>query len=323
MNYIETINWVNNLLSENKEWESRYKKYTININRKKKKHLEGRKKFRVVTPLYLYSSVSRISQYDLRFLGQSIANIKIKGEDVLISTDEKDKKNLKYFDVDIQLKNENWNSYKSRKFRSEFKNCTIKTGKSPEHKIESGLLSEFKSKNRFRKGLYNIRPVRLASTFFQMPTPLKASSGKEISYANQYGGGIDILARVKHKDNSVKLCVMELKDEYNKSEPPEKVMKQAVGYATFIANLLRSKSGNEWYNLFGFSGNVPKKITIDVSTVMPYPEIDKFKSFNNEPIEVLENTFIELYSLYFKETTEHNELYNYTFEGSLKDVMMK
>ena len=44
-----------------------------------------------------------------------------------------------------------------------------------------------------------------------MPTPLSASK-KDIKYV-RIGGGIDILARIKHKDNNVRLCVMELKDE--------------------------------------------------------------------------------------------------------------
>jgi len=327
MKYIKTVKFVNNLLLENNEWTSRYKGYSDTIIKNMQKYIDVRRKFQIKPPLYLYTSISKLidintPKFDLRFLGQSIATIKFKRDDIKITTTSKNSSNLRYFGINVTLRDEDWNGSKARKFRSEFNKCKSTTGHSKEHKIESGLLSEFYSKSKSKKSLSNIQPVLLANTFFQMATPLKASSNT-IDYSSAFGGGIDILARVKHKDNSVKICVMELKDENTNSEPPQKVMKQAVAYATFIANLLRSESGNEWYKIFGFSGNVPEILTIDVATVMPSLPNNELEHFNKERIKISENTFIELYSLYFTEKSKYIDGYNYEFKGSLKEEMMK
>ena len=328
MNFTKTVELVNKLLADNYEWITRYNGYSETILKNQQKYIDARKNFRIKTPFYLYTSISKllnvnVLNYDLRFLGQSVAFIKVKKDIISIKTDKhKDSSNSKFFGIDVPLRDEKWNSYKARKFRIEFNNCKSIKGHSNEHKIESGLLSEFHSKSRSKKSLSNIQPVLLANTFFQMATPLKASSS-EIVYSNSQGGGIDILARVKHKDNSVKICVMELKDEYTNSEPPQKVMNQAIAYATFIANLLRSKSGNGWYKIFGFSSNVPESLTIDVSIVMPLPDKAKFEDFRTKRIKILEDTYIKLYSLYFKEKSKYSDGYNYEFIGSLKEEMMK
>jgi hypothetical protein len=326
MNFAKTVEIVNNLLIDNGEWIIRYENYAEKITVNKLIHEAGRTKFRIFSPLYLYTNISNlllinVLNYDLRFLGQSIAKIKIKNGIVKITTNRiKDSSNLKYFGIDTPLRDENWDSYKGKKIRSEFKKCKSIKGHSNEHKIESGLLSEFHSKSKSQKSLSNIQPVLLANSFFQMATPIKASLS-EIIYSNDKGGGIDILSRVKHKNNSVRLCVMELKDEYSNSEPPQKVMNQAIAYATFIANLLRGS--NNWYEIFGFSGNVPEVLIIDVSNVLPYPKKGEPEDFNKERVEILENTYIELYSLYFKEKSKFIDGYNYEFSGSLKEEMMK
>ncbi len=328
MKFAKTVGIVNKLLIDNDEWIIRYENYAGKITVNKHIHEAGRKKFRIFSPLYLYTSISNllfinVLNYDLRFLGQSIAKIKIKNDVVKIKTDRiKDSSNLKYFGIDMPLLDENWDSNKANKFRIEFKKCKSIKGHSNEHKIESGLLSEFHSKSKSQKSLSNIQPVLLANSFFQMATPIKASLS-EIIYSNDKGGGIDILSRVKHKNHSVRLCVMELKDEYSNSEPSQKVMNQAIAYATFIANLLRGKSGNNWYEIFGFSGNVPEVLTIDVSIVLPYPKKGEPEDFNNERVEILENTYIELYSLYFKVKSKFIDGYNYEFTGSLKEEMMR
>jgi len=328
MDFINKVGITNKLLSDNIEWIRRYKNYAKKIAINQPLHEKARTKFRIFSPFYLYTSISNLLKdnvinYDLRFLGQSVAYIKVKQGVVKITTNtKKDSCNIKYFDIDIPLKAEKWNSYRASKFRSEFSRCISDKAHSQEHKIESALLSEFKRNDKSQKALYNIQPILLAGSFFQMATPIKASL-KEIQYAGIKGGGIDILARVRHKDNSVKLCVMELKDEYTKSEPPQKVMNQAVAYATFIANLLRSESGNNWYQLFGFTGDVPEVLTIDVSIVLPYPVKGEPEDFNKMRIEVLEDTFIELYSLYFKEKSKFIDGYNFEFTGSLREAMMK
>ena len=38
---------------------------------------------------------------------------------------------------------------------------------------------------------------------------------------------------------------------------------------SFLRELLRSESGQEWYKIFGYSGNIPDKLTIDVCIAAP------------------------------------------------------
>jgi hypothetical protein len=101
-------------------------------------------------------------------------------------------------------------------------------------------------------------------------------------------------------------------------------MEQAIAYATFIARLLRSDSGKEWYKIFGFTKDIPAELTIDVAIVMPYDENrkERFETEENEPIIVPidDNTSLKLYSLYF-ERNENGDLKE--FVGSLKDDMLE
>lgn len=327
MQYVEIVEITNSLLTKNMEWIARYAGYADKIINNQPVHINGISKFRVQTPLYLYTCIGNllnkdVLNYDLRFLGQSVAHIKIKNDNVIIHTHKFQRvANLKYFGIDISLDNEKWSSYKARKFRSSFNKCSSIQGRSNEHKIEAGLLDEFRKKNSLAKPLRKIQPVLLANCFFQMLTPLKASL-KSISYSANKGGGIDILAHIKHKNNSVRFCVMELKDEHNNAEPPQKVMAQAVVYATFIAHLLRSESGNKWYKLLGFMGDVPVELIVDVSIVMPLPQTGQCEDFSKERIEVLENTYLELYSLYFRNQSNPLGDISYEFEGTLMDEML-
>jgi hypothetical protein len=323
MDYQETVNAVNDLLTSNGEWEERYAGYTKKISKNKNSYEADRKKFHEWLPLYVYTNVGKLlvgtHEYDLRFFGQSVATIKVSGKEVLISTEGKEKSNLKYFRIENKLNDRDWIGTEAKEFRKAFKECKDSEAKSPEHHVENALLAEFRKRDKKRKKLCNIQPVRLSGMFFQMPTPLTASS-KDIKYATQYGGGIDILSRVKHLDNKTNLCVMEVKDENIGVEPPTKAMEQAVAYATFIARLLRSKSGNEWYKLFGFSGNVPEQLTIDVAVVMPANDI-RNDNFEEEKLEVCKNTKLKLYALYFKKDPKDPKD-PYDFIGSLKDSIL-
>ena len=98
-------------------------------------------------------------------------------------------------------------------------------------------LVEFAKSKSYDKSLVHIQPVKINKQFFQMPTPLKAST-RDIEYAKQYGGGIDIMARIRVKgyasNKNNRLVIFELKDENTKKEPVDKVILQAVAYATFI-----------------------------------------------------------------------------------------
>ena len=152
MNYIKTVEFVNNLLIENDEWISRYKKYSKKITTNQQLHKDGRTKFKIPTPFHLYTNISNLysknPSYDIRFLGQSVATLKLNQEIVTISTNKKNTKNKKYFGINITLSDELWDSTQSSTFRKSFKQCETIKGRSPEHTVESALLSEFKQKNK-------------------------------------------------------------------------------------------------------------------------------------------------------------------------------
>ena len=170
-----------------------------------------------------------------------------------------------------------------------------------EHHIESQWLTQLSMKTSKGKYLPNIQPVKLLGQRFQMPTPLRACEAKtaKITYAIK-GGGIDILAR-HGKGKGVNLAVVELKDECLRSEPPEKAIRQAIAYATFLRFLLRKEEAGAigWWRLFGFNGPVPKKLGIKAVIAMPTgPHSDT--SFAKQRI-AFENSedFIELHFIYF------------------------
>jgi len=310
------IDYVLNKLKENTEWEERYARYIDYIKKKYEQGIQPTKD--IPEWLSLYTSISRRDgkSYDLRFKGQSIGELIYKRDKIIL----KPRTNLKkYFGIDIPKEEMEWD--KAKDFCELFKNLNDKTNKkglkSPEHLLESMLLKEFAKQTRAeKKVLPNIQPVKLYDSFFQMPTPLKASN-KELKYSGPYSGGIDILARVTTKHNGHQLCIIEVKDENENKEPQSIAMKQALVYATFIAKLLRSKSGQLWYDFFmnrfkrpAKKGFVPEELHLNVVTIMPEGNTEEL---SNLPVYLPEvspkhTTILHCYSLYFKKDDFEKEL---------------
>ena len=301
----EVINTVNELLLNNNEWINRYQSYSDGIDKQMDVNIKSRKLFKVNSPLYAYSSISKTiktrCEYDLRYKGQSIGGIKIdKNDKVLFSTN--DENNNKHFGIDSSLScnNESWNSPKAKEVRKRFRDLPHDTKtKSPEHSLENKLLAEFSKRKSCNKPLLNIQPIKIHGQFFQMPTPLKASTS-EVEYAKSSGGGIDIMARIKVKGEVVsknnRLVIFELKDENKSSEPVDKVILQAVAYATFIANLLIEQP--QWSDIFGFK-SVPNEIY--VATLMPENAKSESASFEGLEFMIKDKIKLKLETLYFDE----------------------
>lgn len=303
------------LLSEETEWVNRYTGYIKKLNPKD----NHKKKFRTPTGLSVYSSVSRHigDTYDLRFEGQSVGELSQSDKVIL---HPKGENNNKYFGGSQLNEKVDWQSEKAKKFRAFFRNqvegCNLK---SPEHRVENRLLEEFAKKTKAEgKALVGIQPIKLNGCYFQMPTPLKASNHVPM-YAEHRGGGIDILARIKR----TRICVMEVKDENKNKESQSRTMEQALIYATFIAKLLRSESGQDWWDFFmdhrEKSIPLPEKLEIEVVTIMPFGNTEEFAE---ETIEVPElATTLNCHSLYFD-----NEEYakgKFVFSGTFPKVLMK
>lgn len=116
---------------------------------------------------------------------------------------------------------------------------------------------------------------------------------------------------------------MEVKDENKNKESQSRTMEQALIYATFIAKLLRSESGHNWWDFFmnhrEKSNSLPEKLEIYVVTIMPFGNTEEFAE---ETIEVPElATTLNCHSLYFD-----NEEYakgKFVFSGTFPKVLMK
>ena len=262
---------------------------------------------------HVYLSVSKVknataskASFDLRYAGQSIAELivekktgspfsRVSYEVTLTIDSERAQTNQEHFN--FPPKNEkvicgsfDWNGETAKRFRKHFHQDLGRAkdakGKNQEHKFESVILTDMRKTKSVGKKLIAVQPVLLCGERFQMPTPIQASNVKNdsIKYAKQYGGGIDILARAGTGGKATNLCVIEVKDENTSSESPQVAMKQAIAYATFIRELLRASNGKEWWNLFGFRGEIPESLTI--FTVVAMPEGTKDEVFEGAEIAV-------------------------------------
>jgi hypothetical protein len=335
MEHLEVIKKSLSLLSDN-EWVDRYAEYVECILKNPEKKLANG--FRRPQGLSMYSSVSRRNgkSFDLRFAGQSVAEMTKDSDNKYTVKIRKNGTKGKYFEGFPKLHLPETFKYGDRdykKFTKYFRDEAIKDNlKSPEHTLENCLLKEFSKKLRSEeKSLCYIQPVKLYNMYFQMPTPFKASDHNSLEYAREKGGGIDILARVKNTKTGSRLAVIEVKDEKTVNETQADAMKQAIAYATFIAKLLRSKSGQNWWNFFMAhsvekpkleSGEVPnKKLNIDVVTAMPSGNT---KEFSNQKLEIKElNVVLHCHSLYFDKEEYNNGNGRFIFTGTYPITLQK
>jgi hypothetical protein len=308
MNLENVIKEAQELLCNNPEWKNRYKGYADNLLANIDVIKSNRSsRFNEFKPLYFYISTTNAKNaktkliLDVRYRGQSVATLKANNNSITISTQQQDNNNLRDFNCDIKLKDIPWQETEASEFRKFFKNRANsrndkKNKKNEEHNVESLLLTEFSKRNSHNKQITGIQPVKICGNRFGMPTPIKASNHKAIDYSKQNGGGIDIFARTG-KGHATYLTVIEVKDENNYKEPPLDALIQAIQYAVFIRELLRSDCGAIWYKIFGFTGTVPKKLKIRVAFAMPDDNADKAFAKKSYPIG---EDKIECHYIYFK-----------------------
>lgn len=329
----EVVNETIRLLENNNEWADRYNGYASAILKNKDKYGMRSRKFKINSPLYVYSSITKVKSnsstctFDLRFAGQSVGEIKVdRNGCILLNVDDEQAKYVHEHFGSTFLKgfSKEWKSPIATEFRQLFMNqSSTKSTKvhSQEHRIENWMLAEFSKKTRSEgKLLCDIQPVRLGGKFFQLATPLSASKhGNPPKYSNEKGGGIDILARVNHTTNTRdnRLAVIELKDDNNPTESQAMTLQQSLAYATFLAYLLRSNSGTNWWHIFGRSREVPEILHIDAVTLMPDEGASEEGCLNETPINKL-NVILHPHTLYFNRGADGNPI---SFSGTLKDSL--
>ena len=284
------------LQKDRTEWETRYKGYLTKIANNENKQIALKPP--VKKPLFIYTTVSNETKTNpkryLRFMGQNVGSLLQKNGNCFLKISSDDYNNSGAFaGYSISgIKQGEWDWEKSteaKRFRDFFYNYHgKKNNNGHEHTVESAFLTDLEKKKGTGKTLKYIQPVEIRGKRFQMPTPLNASSLHKIKdpadlknkklfrYSKHNGGGIDILAR-RRKASHTYITVIELKDKYDKNEPPEKAMFQAVAYATFIRELIRSYAadGIGWYNLFlnkadgTATAEVPTELVIKCVVAMP------------------------------------------------------
>lgn len=312
--FLSVIEETQFLLKNNSEWRGRYASYAKKVSENIAFIKSVRSSFREWSPLRIYLNTTSAQNaknsvsFELRYLGQTVAKLSGREKKIhRLSTKGFEKTNRRDFGCEICLSAADWCGNEAKAFRSFFKNKkiprnTVINKGNEEHRLESLFLTEF-SKIKGKK-LRNIKPMMIGGVRFPMPTPISASNHKAVKYSGITGGGIDILTRTGTGGKATNLCIMELKDENKKAEPPKDAMKQAVAYATFIRELLRSDAGAAWWKLFGFGGKVPDKFELYATCVMPSNSENDY-SFGNMELGI-DDDIIKLHYLYFIE--ENNEI---------------
>ena len=118
-----TINKVQELLTTNPEWIDRYHQYAIAINKNLERLAEKKTKFHEWSPLHLYMNVKEAKSgllFSLRYLGQDVAKLKVKGDEITISTKGFEGNNERDFRCNIKLDDVDWRSKEASEFRKHF-----------------------------------------------------------------------------------------------------------------------------------------------------------------------------------------------------------
>ena len=325
--YKDTVDLTAKILTEKDDWREAFLRYATNIKNATgvysaaadilKCHLPSEMGLlRISSSIQLVQKSSKSAYFDLRIFGQSVGGLTIKNDKLYLTvTPDQQKNNRNRLEIETKAHPTNkpylWDSNEAKEiiktfveYKGEGANVRFK-----EHKYETLILHDLVQTSSNNKHITYCRPVMLGEYgFFQMRTVFGASK-----HEPQYvmcgravkGGGIDILARIRHKDGSWRLAVMELKDDNKAAESQPVVMTQAMIYATFIGYLLRDeKCGKLWWNIFRNKKEDETKVKphldIDVITVMPPDKTGKLSESKFEEIHIpgIDNVTLHPYSLY-------------------------
>lgn len=272
----------------------------------------AKKEFHRWAPLGVYVSVTKArgrGVFSLRFLGQEVAKLIVKNEEVYLELSGHADKNKKWFAVTLADGRYLWRGPQAKLFRSAFKDLELtKKGaakvRSLEHRIESKFIIEM-SKGSGKFGLEDLRiqPVVIAAKFpLQMPVPISANTGKPESTT----GYIDILARHRLKNNRTNLSVWELK----KPGAYQHAASQAYIYAATLLHVIRHlKRGAEWLKLFGFNyRKVPDSLEIEAVVAIDRNQKASFEKERDilakDSLFRVGNDRIRLFAAYYREEAE-------------------
>ena len=307
-------------LQEHTDWIEQYANYAREVLENKEKIEQGKAKFRVFSPLGCYITLGKMKDgkkvYDLRYLGQSVGEIRIQnGEPLLFVNEKKAESSKNSFGYELGIiEKEPWaKGKKACEFRA-FYTKLVDKDKMPrqkEHMVEACLFQELAKTSAKDKQLTQIQPIKFAGCYTHMKTAVKASKAKDgVISVGDKGGEIDMFCRRKLKDNNeTRLTVIEVKDKVEKNETFEDAMFQAIAYAVFIRELIHTPSGIEWMKIWGMNRKKLDGITINAVVSIPIEE-EPVSDFHGQKI-VLGNDKIALYSVSMEKEAlyEHGEVH--------------
>lgn len=326
-NYQEFAEFVQDQLKTSDiDWKKHYAGYAVNMVRNEQRAKAAGSAFRTPKPLCCYLTLGEAQTaknwtYSLRYLGQTVASVKVQDKSLKIEIDQDlAENNRKFWSFKLGDFSEDWSTgEKAKAFRKHFKaleNTKEKRALSPEHTVESALFSELEKTSGVSKALCGIQPIRYGGTRTHMKTALSASQAKNNKVSvKKSGGEIDLFCR-QRQGNRARLTVVEIKDENKPKESPEKAIKQAIAYAVFIRELVRSESGPAWMKLWGME-NQPWEdgFTINAVVAMPKKDTDDL-SFAHEILR-LGRDRIQLHYISFLGDARDGA--DVPFETSLRD----
>lgn len=205
-------------LNSDRSWEKLYSDYASDLLTHRGDYIEARRTFRMLGPFDCYLSIGEaarekaVKSFNLRYLGQSVADINCAKGAVTLNVVNHSGKNQvdnseKFFDYHCgELKAEPWNGEKAKNFRKHFSGLSDnELPRQKEHLFESKLYSELEKKQsgdgETKKTLCGIQPITyIGATRFHMKTALKACDSKSghCELANNNSGGeIDMFCRLR------------------------------------------------------------------------------------------------------------------------------
>ena len=252
-------------LREVTHWERIYADYAATLLANQNRIRLASRTFRVPKPLHRYLAIGQAKkssgavEFDLRYLGQSVGQVRVAdGQPPKLTVSEATSKNSERFDYKLgQISKDDWKTgEKAAQFRAFYKGLLKRTDirpRQPEHMVESALFSELEKLTSDTKQLKLIQPISYEGIRLHMKTALAASGSHSgvCEVAKPGGGGdIDVFCRRKCNNHS-RLTVIEVKDKNEPGETFHLAIKQAIAYAVFIRELVRSESGQDWMELWG------------------------------------------------------------------------
>lgn len=277
------------------------------------KVINARKQFHQWDPLMAYISITdaKTAKFSLRFWGQEVGEMIPKKDNVILRLGDQ-----KYFNEPLKKGDYLWKGKDAKQFRSYFKQLansvdTKLTPKIREHQVESKFIKEmFKGAGKFGVHNLSIKPVVICSKKgsngipLQMPLPISGNTGEPKST----NGHIDILSRHKSgRGGRTKLCIWELKQP----RTYKKAAAQAYIYAYALLKVIRdSRSGSEWYKVYGFNSVVPKKLEIEAVVAITRDQKENYEReisiLKKKASFEIEGDLITLYPAYYEE--KHNSI---------------